>query len=199
MYRWRKMDEKARADLLQWRKENKHPWHSPQHRSSKHTHAWMFTAACFEHAPRIGQSEGRMAAFEDALLTTVRDHSVSISAWAVMPNHYHILATTSSAPAMLTALGKLHGRLSKEWNDEENMRGRQVWYRAAETGMKTERHFWATMNYIHHNPVKHHHAARWQDWPYSSARLMLQTLGREAMIELWREYPIDDYGKGWDD
>lgn len=105
MYRWRKLDDRSRAEILCWRKENRRPWHSPPHRSSLHTHAWMFTAACYEHAQHIGHSVERMAGFEDALLTTVRDRSVSISAWAVMPNHYHILATTSSAPAMLTALG----------------------------------------------------------------------------------------------
>lgn len=65
--------------------------------------------------------------------------------------------------------------------------------------MKSERHFWATMDYIHHNPVKHRIAERWQDWPYSSARLTLAQFGRDAMVELWKGYPIDEYGEGWDD
>ena len=140
-----------------------------------------------------------MAAFEEALLATVRERSVSVTAWVVLPNHYHILATTSSARALLTALGRLHGRISKAWNDEENSRGRQVWCKAAETGMKTDRHYWATINYIHHNPVKHRYVSRWQDWPFGSAGSFLEKLGRETAVELWREYPVEDYGRGWDD
>ena len=36
---------------------------------------------------------------------------------------------------------------------EEKTRGRQIWCHAAETLMKSERHFWATVNYFHPNPV----------------------------------------------
>ena len=100
---------------------------------------------------------------------------------------------------MLTALGRMHGRLSKEWNVEEQTRGRQVWCRAAETGMKSTRHFHATVNYMHHNPVRHRYVMKWQDWPFSSIHSFLEKSGREALIEMWREYPVNDYGKGWNE
>jgi len=40
---------------------------------------------------------------------------------------------------------------------------------------------------------------RWQDWPFSSAREYLAAVGRAEAERLWREYPVLDYGKGWDD
>jgi putative transposase len=64
--------------------------------------------------------------------------------------------------------------------------------------MKSERHFWATMNYVHHNPVYHPYVERWQDWPWSSAAEFLEQVGRERTEQIWREYPILDYGKKWD-
>ena len=91
------------------------------------------------------------------------------------------------------------GRLSFEWNGEEHTRGRQVWCGAAERYMRNDAHFWATMNYVHNNPVHHGYVERWQDWPFSSAQEYLAEMGREFAEKTWREYPILDYGKGWDE
>jgi putative transposase len=99
---------------------------------------------------------------------------------------------------LLAALGKLHGRTSYRWNGEEGSRGRQVWHRAAETAMKFERHFWAKLNYVLHNAVRHGYVERWQDWPYSNAAQYLAEVGRDVAERRWREYPILDFGKDWD-
>ena len=65
--------------------------------------------------------------------------------------------------------------------------------------MKSARHWHATINYLHHNPVKHGYVTRWQDWLFSSAAAFLQKTGREEAEALWKEYPIGGYGRGWDD
>ena len=54
------------------------------------------------------------------------------------------------------------------------------------------------MNYIHHNPVHHGYVEKWQDWIWSSAAKFLESAGRERAAQIWRDYPILDYGKGWD-
>jgi len=54
------------------------------------------------------------------------------------------------------------------------------------------------MNYIHHNPVHHGYVEKWQDWPWSSAAAFLDNAGPERALQLWRKYPILDYGKKWD-
>ena len=64
--------------------------------------------------------------------------------------------------------------------------------------MKSERHFWATLNYVHHNPVHHRYVAHWQDWPFSSAADYLESSGRAAAARVWRDFPVLDYGKDWD-
>ena len=64
--------------------------------------------------------------------------------------------------------------------------------------MKSERHFWATINYIHNNPVKHGYAARWQDWPFGNARDYLDEFGRDEAERVWNEYPVGVYGSGWE-
>lgn len=199
MYAWRKMSSRQREEILSIRKRQEVPWHNPPHRNSDRTDAYLFTAACLNHVPIIGHSLERMEAFQATLLDTARAHVRELIAWAVLPNHYHFLARTPDGRVTLKALGRMHGRTAFAWNGEEDTRGRQVWFNAAETAMKSDRHFWATVNYVHHNPVKHGYVERWQDWPFSSAASYLERIGRAEAEMIWKEYPIGEYGKGWDE
>jgi len=79
------------------------------------------------------------------------------------------------------------------------MRGRQVWHGVSDRAMRGPDHFWATMNYIHHNPVKHGYVRKWTEWPFSSVEDYLEEMGRENVELMWKTHPIFDYGKGWDD
>lgn len=65
--------------------------------------------------------------------------------------------------------------------------------------MRTDSHFWATLNYVHHNPVRHGYVQHWQDWIFSSALDYLAEIGHVEALKIWKEYPLLDYGKGWDD
>ena len=137
--------------------------------------------------------------FEDDLLHFLRVNSIELYAWAILPNHYHALLKTTNVLFLLKKVKQLHGRTSFYWNGEENSRGRRVWFNAVETAIKSERHFWASVNYIHHNPVKHRHVSKWTEWPYSSAENYLKAVGKEQALKNWREYDISEMGKNWDD
>jgi putative transposase len=197
-YLWRKPTPSQRNGLLAWRKLQRLPWHRPPHRASERSR-YHVTAACYEHRPHIGHHAERMKGFCDTLLATLGIHSAQIHAWCVLPNHYHALIETREILEVLRELGRMHGRLSFKWNGEESQRGRQVWCGAAERYMRNDAHFGATMNYVHHNPVRHGYARRWQDWPFSSASEYLTAMGRRFVEEMWRTYPILDYREGWDD
>ena len=63
--------------------------------------------------------------------------------------------------------------------------------------MRNERHHWATLNYIHNNPVHHGYVQRWQDWPFGSAVEYLEQQGIEKARERWRHVAFgraDDKG-----
>ena len=198
-YRWRCMSPEERARVLAARKQENRPWHSPPHFALDHPAYFLISAACFEHCPIIGFSVDRMEKFSQDLLNTVMDVAEQIAAWCLLPNHYHLLVKTSKLKSLTYQLGRLHGRNSHEWNGEENTRGRHVFFRATDRVMRSEAHFWATINYVHHNPVHHGYVGQWTDWLWSSATGYLENIGREKAIDLWHQYPIMDYGKGWDD
>ena len=197
IYRWRGMTAEQREQVRQYRQEYSLPFHSPPHYESD-CGLYLMTAACFEHAPVIGVSPERMAAFEKQLLDALQEQCPTVFAWTVLPNHYHALVVNRNIKRLLRHLGQLHGRTSFEWNGADGCRGRKVWFNAAETAMKSERHFWATMNYVLHNAVRHGYVERWTGWPYCSAREYLEAVGREEATRTWVQYPLLDYGDDWD-
>ncbi len=197
MYLWRKLNDRQREELLEYRRFNDRPWHSPAHQENQ-SGGYLLTAACYEHRHIIGVIPQRLAAFTGEWLEVLDANSEAVHAWCVLPNHYHAVVRTHRLAELLKAIGRLHGRTAFQWNGEDNERGRKVWFNCAETGMKSERHFWATLNYVHHNPVHHGYVRQWPDWPFSSGATFLAQTGREKAAELWRDYPIGDYGKNWD-
>jgi putative transposase len=198
MYSWRKMNVKTRQDVLRTRRLRCLPWHSPPHDKDEIGRCYLLTAACFEHRSIVGRSPARMTDFEETLLTTLDPNATRILAWAVLPNHYHVLVQSDELRSLLGDLGQMHGRLSYNWNMEECLRGRKVWYRCVDRRIRNRGHFWSTMNYIHHNPVRHGYTNHWQDWPYSSAQQFLDGITRDRAIELWERFPITGYGELWD-
>ncbi len=125
--------------------------------------------------------------------------TLQLTAWCVLPNHYHLLVETDDLKNVTHSLGQLHGRSSRAWNLEDKTTARKTFHRASDRHIRSESHHWATLNYIHHNPVRHGYVKRWTDWPWSSAIDYLHAVGREEALRIWRAYPLLDYGEGWDD
>jgi putative transposase len=198
-YIWRQLSPEQRERLLTWRQENQRPWHSPPHRPNFGHVSFLVSAACYMHRPHIGFSPERMDVFAGELLAIVQQHGGSVAAWCVLPNHYHLLLESANILKLLHPLGRFHGRTSHQWNGEEDTRGRQVFCKATERFMRSERHFFTTLNYVHNNPVHHQYARLWTEWPWSSAAGYFDAAGRVEAERVWREYPIRDYGKKWDD
>ena len=198
MYQWRALTEDERKELLKHRREREYPMHSPPHYVGE-SGLYHLSAACYEHKPWIGLSPRRMTDFTRALLGVLKASGAEYDAWCVLPNHYHGLIKSDAVERTVAELGRLHGRASFFWNGIDNSRGRKVWCSPATRVIRSERHYWATMNYVHHNAVHHGYVEKWRHWPYTSAHEFLETMGEEEATRLWKEYPILDYGKGWDD
>jgi putative transposase len=198
MYYWRRLTDEQCAEVLRERKGRRLPWHSPPHWDFDGPVTVIITAACYEHKHLIGRSTVRIAEFEQELLAAAEEFASKIFAWCILPNHYHLLARTERIRELRKMLGKLHGRTARFWNQTDSETGRKVWFNFFDRNMRSERHLFASLNYIHNNAVHHRYVDRWQDWPYSSSHRFLEEVGREKAAKIWREYPVLDYGKDWD-
>jgi putative transposase len=196
MYLYRSLTAEQQAAVVAERQRRGFPWHSPPHIEAPGA-VRLVTAACFEHRHLLATPE-RLQWFEQELLDTLTGLNAPCIAWCVLTNHYHVLVQIENMRDFGRGLGRLHGRTSFQMNLEDDRRGRQVWYRSMDRCMRSEAHFYATLNYIHNNPVKHGYVVTWQSWPFSSFHWYLQTYGRDWLVDLWREHPVLDYGAGWD-
>jgi len=197
MYTYRKLTPAERLELLATRRRAGFPLHAPPHFPDG-SRLYLITAACYEHAS-ILESVARRKAFETELLNRLTlESGADIRAWVILPNHYHLLARVDLARLRET-LRLVHSACSARWNKEDDMPGRRVWYRFADRAIRSDGHYWATVNYIHANPAKHGHTARADAWETSSLGRYLEQHGRDKMAALWKAHPLLDYGKGWDE
>ena len=197
MYNWRQMTDEQKTEVLNNRKLNGQAWHAP---ANGYLKTWYhLTAACYEHQSLLGLSPNRIIDFEKVMLASLNKVCESVVAWCVLPNHYHVLIEVMNITECKKALGAVHGSSSFYWNKEENKPGRKCWHRCSVKEINSESHLFATINYIHNNPVKHGYVKKWQDWSFSSAVSYLDDIGIEKAKDMWRKYPVFNMGTGWDD
>ena len=198
MYNWRKMTGKRRAEILQLRNQCGWPSHSPPHFGSDGWTHYHLSAANYEHVPVIGKTPERMACFSSMLGNVFAAAGGELFAWCVLPNHWHALIGTDDLKAVLKQIGRLHGKCSFEWNGEESARGRQCWHCCSDRRIRSENHFYAARNYIHHNAVKHGYVDKWDEWVFSSAKEYLDAVGKVEALAFWNAYPVLGMGDKWD-
>jgi len=198
MYNYRQMTNEERHRVVEGRRSKHIPWHSPPHLVVLGEASYLVTAACYEHHPIIGYSPERMSECEAGALQACQEMNARIYAWCIPLNHYHVLVRTGQIKAVLRTICKFHRRSSLNWNGQDKKRGRHCWYNAFDRYIRSDRHFFASLNYVHNNPVDHGYVEKWLDWPWSSAAEFIEETGREEALRLWQEYPLLDYGKKWD-
>ena len=133
------------------------------------------------------------------LLAVLAAHANETFAWCVLPNHYHALVEAADIKRLVYHLGRLHGRTSHAWNAEECTRGRKVFFRAVERAMRSDRHYWATLNYVHHNPVRHGYVDALDGLAVEQRSGIPGPDRRERGEACLAGYRIHEYGKNWDD
>ena len=117
----------------------------------------------------IVRSDGDRRAWREILADCLEMYSVSLQAYVLMDNHFHLLLTPPSAQAlsgMMQALGRryvggynaVHGRSGTLWEGRFKC-----------SPLETERYFLACMRYVELNPVRAGMVARAEDFAWSSA------------------------------
>ncbi len=197
MYEYRTMTPEEQKAIVEERKAKGFPLHSPPHPVNDHAY-YFLTAACYEHKPHLEKPERRRELLEK-LFEKFQECGHEIRAWVVLQNHYHLLAKVDDFKTLSDIFGKTHGGLSFKWNGEDNQKGRTVWYKFSDRAIRSERHYYTTLNYIHYNPVRHKHSVSPYDWEDSSVHWYLEHYGREWLRDLWKQYPLKSYGEGWDE
>ena len=196
MYDYRRMTPEERQAVVRERHARGFPWHAPPH-FRRVSGDYLITAACFEHRPIFAEPPD-LSWFLDETMRAFTEAELPCFAWVFLPNHYHALVHTEDMTILSEAVRLLHSRVATDINGRHSQRGRRVWYRFSDRFIRSERHHWATVNYIHYNPVKHGYVDRMTAWPWSSVHEYVEDRGKDEGLSVWRDYPVGDYGRGWD-
>lgn len=195
-YEYRRMTPEQREEVVRLRATRGYPLHAPPHPLNEKTY-YLLTAANFEHRHLMASAE-RRAEFQKFILEKFQEAGVEINAWVFLANHYHLLTYVPIFPKLSLLFNRLHGATSHQWNLEDNQVGRKVWYKFNDRMIRSEGHYFTTLNYIHYNPVRHGYTKRMDEWEWSSFHWYLEEMGRDWLVEIWKKYPLKNYGDKWD-
>ena len=150
----------------QWR-------HAPLHVFVPNT-LYIVTAGTFKKQHFFGDEE-RLQFLCGRLHEITESYSWQLHAWAVFSNHYHFIA---QAPGDASSLQRMVRRLHSDtaiWvNGKDRTKGRQVWFQYWDTCLTYENSYYARLNYVNHNPVKHGLAEEARQYPYCSAKWFIE-------------------------
>jgi putative transposase len=196
MYDYRSMSPLEREAIVAWRRARGFPLHKPPHLVQGE--GWYFVSATTYEHRRYFSRPAELTALERRLLEALKDADIPCAGWVVLPNHYHIMVAAAKVTDVGNAIGPVHGRSAHYANQRDNAPGRKVWFKYNDRKMRSDRHFWACLHYAICNPVKHGYVRAPEDWPWSCYREWIDAKGTAWFDELMREYPLGEFGAGWD-
>lgn len=197
MYDYRRMTPQQKRAVVEARRARGFPLHRPPHLDLGE--GWyLISGATYEHRQHFG-TPAELTGLGQRLIEVLWEARSRSAGWVVMPNHYHLLLRTAHLPTLGKALGGVHGRSARYANRRDGTAGRHVWYKYSDRKVRSERHFWTCLHYIIANPVKHGFAETPVEWPWSCVHELIADRGATWVDDLRRDYPLRDFGRGWDD
>jgi putative transposase len=113
---------------------------------------------------------------QSLLFEAAKSFGWTLEAWALLSDHYHLIASTDERTRELSRwIQRFHSLSAETINRIDGCRGRRVWYQYWDTCLTFEASYWARLNYVTNNPVKHGLVDTALDYPFCSA----------SSIELW--------------
>jgi REP-associated tyrosine transposase len=115
----------------------------------------------------------------------------SLEAWAVLENHYHLIARAPENAGTLSRLIREIHSITAHWlNERDKTPGRRVWHNYWDTCITYETSYLARLKYVHLNPVKHGLVDNAEDYPYCSYQWFLEC-GKFDLVGKVSGQPID--------
>ena len=116
-----------------------------------------------------------LSLMRDLLLERLGECGWEPRAWACLSNHYHVLALSPEVGDLTRLIRGFHSKLSIALNKRDRTPGRRVMYQFWDRCITYENGYFARLNYVMHNPVKHGVVEDARVYPFCSARWFRET------------------------
>jgi putative transposase len=160
--------------------------------------AYFITAGTYRKNRLLNTPE-RLSLVMSALFDQAEAFGWELQAWAVMSNHYHLVAhAPEDAASLKPMIQAVHSITARALNAQDNAAGRQVWFQYRDTCLTYQKSYLARLNYVHNNPVKHGVVSNAELYPWCSMGWFLreaQAAFRETVLYFkWDKVSVpDDY------
>ena len=112
----------------------------------------------------------RLTHLQAKLIELAQEFVIDLEAWAIFSNHYHFVGVSPQDPQTLKKFQqKLHGNTAREINRLDSTPGRTVWYQCWDTMLSFQGSYFARLNYVMQNPVRHGVVRHADEYPWCSA------------------------------
>ncbi len=142
--------------------------HTPLHRfvpGSVH----MITGATL-HKRHIFRTEPHLMLMQSLLLDRLKELGWQPRAWACLSNHYHVMALAPEEGDLTHLIRGFHSKVSIAVNKLDHTPGRKVMYQYWDRCITFENGYYARLNYVMKNPVKHGLVTDAERYRFCSAR-----------------------------
>ena len=130
---------------------------------------------------RTFYSDADYAAYRDLLGSAAREAKVAVWAWALMPNHVHLILRPEDEDGLSRVLARVHRAYAGRIHARQRRTG-HFWQGRFGAVAMDEDHLAAAYRYVVLNPVRAKLVVRAEDWPWSSARALLG-LGEDPLTD----------------
>jgi putative transposase len=160
------------ADLL-----GRREWpHAPTHLFIPDA-TYIVTCGTYTKAHLLNSPQ-KLTLVRNALFDHVLEYGWQLDAWAILINHYHIIARSTNGKQDLDRmLRSLHSRTAIALNKMDGTEGRQVWYRYRDTALTDNRSYMARLHYVNRNPERHKVIPKAENYPWCSMSWFVQQAG----------------------
>jgi putative transposase len=141
--------------------------HSPSHHL-RDAGTYIVTAGTYSRE-HIFRGAERLTTLTNYILELAERYAWSLQAWAVFPNHYHLVGSSQSPESLRSFLRHLHSITAIEVNELDKAPGRRVWFEFWETRLTFPRSYLSRLNYVHQNAVRHGLVRVAAQYPWCSA------------------------------
>ncbi|MCC5848236.1 MAG: hypothetical protein JJU29_09085 [Verrucomicrobia bacterium] len=140
--------------------------HAPLHRFVPGA-VHMITAGTLDKK-HLFHDASRLNLMQDLLLDRMRELEWLPHAWACFSNHYHLIAKIPEGGGLKPFVQGFHSKLAIALNKLDGVSGRKVMHQYWDRCITFDNSYYARLNYVMHNPVKHGLVEDARLYPYCS-------------------------------
>ena len=149
---------------------------------------YFITAGTYGRKSYFDSNEKKELLFNTICEILKKDLS-ELHGWVILSNHYHILIKLKDAFHLPQIIRKIHSKSAILMNKLSKQPGRKIWYEYWDECIRDERDFYAKLNYIHFNPVKHGYVDDQESYKFSSYNHYLKMEGRDWLEDILKHFP----------